>query len=393
MIMKRILSFLLRVVFIVIVCLAVNNFSGIIDSFKWKNLIKEDQPSQVQIENFEAITKEKCFYYYDNLPDSDKDDYVSLYYGFMDYDDSIYIGKTESDIENLMVAVLYDNPDIFWVDYNYEFTSNETATMIAPEYRFTAEESQKMQSEIDEIIGEVISQVSKYNSDYEKELYIHDYVIDKTEYDISTLGDMGNTVYNTLIVGKAICEGYAKTMQILLDEAGIDNYLVTGEAENDKGELEQHMWNIVTIGEENYHLDATWDDLNDVMEIGYFYFNVTDEYISRDHKNLSPSNNNCVSKNANYFVKNNFVVSDYNGFSSHINRSVKALSNGSNEVVFYFTDHNDYEKALKDLENDNGFFKYVFSVVDKSKKRYRKDNVDYVTIDAHNYLSIVFKEG
>ena len=62
--MKRILSFLLRVVFIVIVCLAVNNFSGIIDSFKWKNLIKEDKPSQVQVKNFEAITKEKCFYYF-----------------------------------------------------------------------------------------------------------------------------------------------------------------------------------------------------------------------------------------------------------------------------------------------------------------------------------------
>ena len=64
-----------------------------------------------------------------------------------------------------------------------------------------------------------------------------------------------------------------------------------------------------------------------------------------------------------------------------------------NTVELCFAENADYKKALKDLENDNGFFKYVDTVINKSKRKLNKNIVDYHTLDAHNYLCIEFKEG
>jgi hypothetical protein len=44
---------------------------------------------------------------------------------------------------------------------------------------------------------------------------------------------------------------------------------------------EPHMWNLVTINGRNYHLDPTWDDVDD--RIRYTFFNVTTDSITRTH--------------------------------------------------------------------------------------------------------------
>ena len=152
------------------------------------------------------------------------------------------------------------------------------------------------------------------------------------------------------------------------------------------------MWNVVNIDGENYYLDVTWDDLNDDFDTVYFYFNVTDEYLSRDHYNINPQNNNCNSTKYNYFVKENAIVYTYKGYNKLIDQSVDALMNG-NTVEFYFVNNSDYINAVKDLENDNGFFKYVAIVVNKSKRKLNKNTVDYTTVDNQSYLCIAFREG
>ncbi len=390
--MKKTFSFMLSIFFGIVAYLLVSNSGEIYNSYKEKSAVNEDKPSQEQIEEFEAKTRDKCFYYYENLPDDDKDAYLTLYYGFISYDDSIFFENTKSDIKDIITAVLYDNPEIFWVDYKYEYSISDKTTLFSPDYRLTDDEVDKMQVSIDKKIDEIMSVVNTLATDYEKELYIHDIIIENTQYDISTLNNMGDTVYSVLVSGKSICEGYARATQILLDKAGIKNYLITGESKTEE-KNEPHMWNIVNIDGENYHLDTTWDDLNDEIDTVYFYFNVTDAYISRDHTILNPTNNMCNSEKANYFVKENAIIYTYNGFSGHINRSAKALSDGKNEVMFYFVNHSDYVKALNDLEKDNGFFKYVYSTVKKSNKNYKTNTVDYNTAEDYNYLSVVFKEG
>ena len=112
--------------------------------------------------------------------------------------------------------------------------------------------------------------------------------------------------------------------------------------------------------------------------------------IGKDHFNIEPANNSCISDIAYYYEVNNSYVKSYNGFSEHANHSAKVLRNGENKVEFVFENSTDYQKALDDLENDNGFFNYVFSAVKNSRKLINPHKVTYYTIDDRNYLCIIF---
>lgn len=389
--MKKIIAFIVGITIGLVIYLALGNVDNVVNAIIENNEIVQDRPTDSQIEQFETKKETKCFYYYDNLSQDEKTAYLTLYYGFVEYDDSIRMEVQEEDLKDVFTAVLYDNPDMFWVDYEYDYMVYSDSVAFSPKYRLTEDEVKTMKDSVNDKIDEIMTEVNKLDSDYEKELYIHDYIIENTEYDISTLEKMGDTVYSVLVSGKSICEGYARTVQILLDKLGIENYLVTGDTESD-GEILPHMWNIVNIDGDNYHLDVTWDDLNDEFDTVYFYFNVTDEYISRDHYKINPQNNNCNSTKSNYFVKENTLVYTYKGYNNLVQQSVDALLK-DNTVELCFAENADYKKALKDLENDNGFFKYVDTVINKSKRKLNKNIVDYHTLDAHNYLCIEFKEG
>ena len=204
---------------------------------------------------------------------------------------------------------------------------------------------------------------------------------------------MGDTAYSALIDGEAICEGYSRAMQLLLDRVGIRNYLVVGDGVNEEG-TEAHMWNIVEIDGENYHLDATWNDTGNENSIGYLYFNVNDSIISRDHINLVPDNNNCVSMNANYFVINDLYVESFKNYDELVSPVAKELKNGDNIVEILFANEEQLSKAMKTLENNNyAFFDFVGDAVRKSGKDLQRDEIEYYTLDEQNYLCLIFKEG
>jgi transglutaminase-like putative cysteine protease len=133
---------------------------------------------------------------------------------------------------------------------------------------------------------DIISSVTNSSmSELEKELAIHEYVVKNTAYDFDNyinerVPEDSYTAYGTLINGKAVCQGYADTMKLLLNLAGIEAQVVVGYAG------EPHAWNMVKIDGEYYHLDATWDDpVPDAgNKVRYTYFNVSDEQISKDHE-------------------------------------------------------------------------------------------------------------
>ena len=86
---------------------------------------------------------------------------------------------------------------------------------------------------------------------------IHDYIINNTEYDTKKSDNIkdttykSNTAYGVLIQGYGICSGYSDAMKLFLDKLNIVNY----KASND-----QHIWNVVLLDGNWYHLDLTWDD-------------------------------------------------------------------------------------------------------------------------------------
>lgn len=133
---------------------------------------------------------------------------------------------------------------------------------------------------------DIVNNITNTNmSDLEKEIAIHEYVVKNTAYDYDNyinevVPKDSYTAYGALIIGRAVCQGYADVMKLLLNLAGIEAQVVVGYAG------EPHAWNLVKIEGEYYHVDATWDDpVPDAGDkVRYTYFNLSDERMSKDHE-------------------------------------------------------------------------------------------------------------
>lgn len=387
--MKRKISIIIAILFAVLMIFGgvfVARFEEFID---WKQIHDDKLTEQEQID-FENQLSTKTFYYYNSLDDKQQQAYIMMYSMFNNFTESRCLEITEEELKDIFTAVLYDNSEIFWVDIKYNFIDYGTSIEFMPDYRVNSVEAQNMSAVLNSEIDKIVKSAENLATDFEKELYFHDYVCDVTTY---TEGDMDDTAYSALINGNAICEGYSRAMQMLLDRAKIKNYLVVGDGKSEDG-TEPHMWNIVEIDGENYHLDATWNDAGTENTIGYLYFNVTDDYISRDHLNIEPANNNCTELYANYFVMNNLYLENFENFDALVSPVAKALKNGDNTVEILFADENELKKALKELENNNyEFFDFVGDTVRESGKALQSDEIEYYTLDGYNYLCLMFKEG
>ena len=107
-------------------------------------------------------------------------------------------------------------------------------------------------------------------SDIQKEISIHNYVVQHAIYDDGTLGaalsnriyieDDTNSAYAALIFGKTMCIGYAEAINNLLRACGIESIIVLGDVRDSKDVWIGHAWNLIKLDNEYYHLDATWDD-------------------------------------------------------------------------------------------------------------------------------------
>ncbi|MCI3918666.1 DUF5050 domain-containing protein [Paenibacillus sp. TRM 82003] len=141
-------------------------------------------------------------------------------------------------------------------------------------------------SEIYEAAKKVVEEtVRPEMTEREKVKALHDYVVLNTAYDYENyLNDAipseSYTEYGILILGTGVCQGYAVTMQLLLDMIGVENYYLSGTAGGGG-----HAWNIVVLDGTYYHLDATWNDPvpNRAGYVRYDYFLISDEAMAKDH--------------------------------------------------------------------------------------------------------------
>ncbi len=356
------------------------------------NSINDDKYTDEEFSKFQNQLNTKTYHYYNSLSDSQKEAYMTLYFSALNFDESCKVQIPNGELETIIFAIIYDNSDIFWLSGNYTYYEYETYIELIPEYSFSKSDADAITADLKVKIQEIISQLPFNASEYETELFLHDYICNNTEYDESKYKNGGDTPQSALIEGKSICEGYARAMQMLLDAVGIDNYLIVGDGTSE-GVTEPHMWNIVNIDGYNYHLDVTWNDGVTHEDLGgYFYFNVTDSYILRDHSNLEPSINNCSYNYANYFVVQNTYITTFTGFENLVNSTANVLKTGNNTVEFLFENESDYKLALKQMDNNYRFFGYIENSIKTSGRQLAYDNIEYYTSDEYYYLCIVFKE-
>lgn len=368
--MKRWTSLLLALILAVCLC-GCDGEAVSLFSFSGKYLTEE------QLSNH-------TFYYYNQLSDTEKQAYGCIYNEIFEQPERIRIPKLDDEqLNRVFQSLSYDNPELFCIENTCRAISAGGRCYFEADYNCTPDEYNKMTSELSQKANEILSGVTSDMSDYEKELYFHDELFQICDYDNnSEIGRDSYTAYGALVNGSAVCEGYSRAMQYLLDSVGIQNYLITGKATNSDGSVEGHMWNIVTIDNKNYHLDATWDDPTGISEKtpSRAYFNVTDEMISRNHFDFQPQNPNCVSTDSNFHYKNNLYFSDYNDsvLNDMVNAVAEAVKRGDDAAELVFKDEKTYRKAVNDLFT-NGKIHRLFERVNVvlGSKKLKSHSIQY----------------
>ncbi|REE92756.1 transglutaminase superfamily protein [Paenibacillus taihuensis] len=117
------------------------------------------------------------------------------------------------------------------------------------QYRESAAQTEEVERRVAELLPAI---VSAGMTPEQKIRAIHDWIVTHVRYDESL---QHYTAYEALEDGTAVCQGYALLAYRMLEDAGIDVRIVEGTVSSGS-----HVWNMVRLGSEWYHLDVTWDD-------------------------------------------------------------------------------------------------------------------------------------
>lgn len=203
-------------------------------------------------------------------------------------------------IDGIINKVLEEDYDLYYYFDSYQISyikEENSIKEVSILFQFSSDRESilKRNKEVQNKIQEIIDLVIKPGmTDLQKEIAVHNYIANNSRYDEEnyrkgTVPKEANTSYGVLINGVGVCGGYASAMDKLLETAGIESIIISGEA-GENGNYEPHAWNLVKLDGEYYHLDATWNDpiytFNGVRKdvIHFDYFNLTDKEISKDHK-------------------------------------------------------------------------------------------------------------
>ncbi|MCD7730623.1 MAG: hypothetical protein LUI05_03900 [Oscillospiraceae bacterium] len=266
--------------------------------------------------------------------------------------------------------VYNQEPQLFWLSSKIKIGRlyfNETDT----------EQIAAMQKEIDTTVNQLVSEANKKSSTFDKLKVFHDYlVLNSTFEKDDAAGSYNQSIYNafsggTSSQGNIQCSGYAKAMQYLCDQVGIDCIVITGT--NSEGA--SHAWNKVKVEGEWYNLDCTWDDpilTTPVYNyIRYNNFLVPDSWINeKTHFNINSVTLNsggtfsyftpptATATAQNYFIKNNLVYSDFDSADAALKKALEDTASAGGTVAEIMVDSKDvYNKLVSDLKGYQDYIK------------------------------------
>lgn len=292
--------------------------------------------------------------YYEKLSSVEKQAYNMILDKIYDMPDKILVPDVdEESLDNVFRALLYDNPDLFFIGRKCSVTAELWNDFFSVEYIIDKSDYEKQKAEIDAVCDSIIAGLTDIDNQWQTELEIHNWIVDHCNYKIEDKEYVYSSVYGSLVNNVAACEGYSKAAKLLLDKVGIENAVISGNASSSRQSGGSHMWNVVNVNGSWYHLDCTWDDpLTDKGSSVrlYTYFNVSDEVISKNHSDFS-IDVSCTSNSENYYSATGLVYSDY-GRVNEADLASKIASQyraGERQIQISFSNEKSYYAAHKQL--------------------------------------------
>ena len=273
-------------------------------------------------------------YGFSQLNKYEKQVYLELLDGFKNFETTIQVSQKLQPYELQRVKSLLMTEDYSLYYLNNEYSiyrnmANGFASSVEVAYTHSPTEINVIDLETERAATRLIQQLQPTMNNYDVVKYFHDYLILNCTYDEAA--EYNHMAYGALVDGKAVCEGYAKAFAYLCDRVGIENLLVTGMS------ADKHMWNMVKIDGEWYHIDVTQDDLNKELLNDLILYE--------------------------YFLANDKIVKSHMTIDTDL--YVPPVSNGTR--YYYFNRENTYITGLSDIDSK---VKSTFIRASKAKQSY-----------------------
>lgn len=214
---------------------------------------------------------EEEYYQYSFLNDVEKEAYRRIRTAALSYDRTIEVTDLALDADRkqeIFECFLADNPRFFWVKDSVGVDSKGNISIgfcdgeVSDYTGFGEADFSRIEARrkiLDEVVSDIVSSIDPSDSQYEKELAIHDYITKTTRYDkvaqntpfVNGVEDSAYTIYGTLVENMGVCHGYTRAFQYLCYMVGINANIVFGN---------EHIWNTVNLDGAWYQVDVTWDD-------------------------------------------------------------------------------------------------------------------------------------
>lgn len=211
-------------------------------------------------------------------------------------------GISSDELGDLYVGLAYEHPELFYVKtqwgWSIAYEGSTKVLSVFPSYSIDGKvipkgkiteympQIQQQQAELTQKVEEITAQIGENWTPLQKALYLHDYIATHGQYDTISKVDVQNKIderrrdaYGMLIDGIGVCQGYTLAYRLLLKEVGIDSGTVTSDSMN-------HVWNLIQIDGNWYHVDVTWDDPTEdrIGQSQHVYFCLSEDKLKDTNK-------------------------------------------------------------------------------------------------------------
>lgn len=201
---------------------------------------------------------------------------------------------------------------------------------------------------VDSIVSNAVRECnSKTNgSDYEKALWLHDWLLKRLEYDRSLKWSSAESALTRKL---GTCQAYESAYAKLLTAAGIEN-------EETRDTKDGHTWNAMKLDGKWYQVDCTWDDKHDNyynFDSTKLYFGLTDELMALAHPGHTAiyTGNKYATRSTsltdNYFVRNGDAAKWVQGYADRIQHQLNLKATEFNIAA----DNASYPPSISGIQN------------------------------------------
>ncbi|MBQ4110769.1 MAG: hypothetical protein IJC74_07800 [Clostridia bacterium] len=249
-------------------------------------------------------------------------------------------------------CVNWDDPYLFYVGQNFSYAyyedydgnpNNNIVIACEPRYILTKTQTVAANKTINLAVERTLNGITDDMTDVEKALIVHDNIC--MEYQYSPDGEETYDIYNMVLNKHGVCQGYMFMYQAAMDKLGIENYFVSSLYMN-------HIWNMINIDGEYYHIDVTWDDPRPTLTGSALHTNflVSDKSFTNHTKYTAPYAAESERFAEYYWKSSNTRLHPYKGEFYML-----CYHSQGKSIIYKYDVNNNTKKSWKTLRNDEDF--------------------------------------